>query len=344
MSSQDIENIYSTKAYGETFSLPAGSKFEIFTSDKGTFQIPLVVRELENGIYTAQSPYGYPGIVANPGIEHKQHLSEWEDFIHRFKADGIIHLKIKLPPFNSSQAETLSPFPFVNIHNVGETIFVPRYSSADDNWRAMEGRARTSVRKAQNNHLRADISTYSAEDTLPSSEFRRLYENTMSRKEANSFYFFDDYYFQKLGTNLNQQILKIIVRDGKGLAVAGCLVLVDNFAAHYHLSGSTFEGARLGANNLMLWTLIEFVSNSTLSGSHLGGGMQKDDPLYKFKKSFGGISLPFQIASIVTNEIMYRNLTLKRAEQLKLSLSQIQAAGYFPAFETPDNFAEIYVN
>lgn len=337
MNPEKSQNVYETPPYGESFTYQEGYKFEIFTSSEETFSIPLVTKDLGNGYLSAESPYGYSGIKINPNVSQSAQKAEWINFLGELQQKGLVHLKIKFPPYIPSQARSLSNFPNVQVVEVGRTILVPKLLP-EQNWDLLEGRSRTSIRKARNNGLTAEISEFTGSDTCSNSEFRTLYETTMSRKDAASFYFFDDSYFKKLQRDLNKAVFKIIVRNSDGQSLAGCLVLKDQRFAHYHLSGSSPEGTRVGANNLMLWTLIEHVSDTSLQGTHIGGGLKFEDSLYMFKKSFGGNSVPFEIGAVVTDKPFVQEAATRRAKELGITLAELLNVGYFPAFETPSHF------
>ena len=324
-------NIYASESYGKTYSRNHNTYFEILESPSGKLQIPVITRKLNNH-KSSTSPYGYPGVIIKGVRDLTELRYEWDALINRLIAKKYVHLKVKFPPFDREQVLKMQGLSEFKIFTVSETILV-HLKNDDFNWKTMEGRSRTSVRKAQKAGLFTEISDFSNEDAKEDSEFRILYSQTMQRMQASSFYFFDDEYFSKLSSFFGQKIQKILVRDSAFVPVAAAIVMLDGSIAHYHLSGSTREGAKSGANNLMLWEMIRFCISVGCESLHLGGGISGRDSLFRFKESFGGEILPFDIGISILLPAVYHDLCALRSKELDIPLENILNSGYFPAYE-----------
>jgi lipid II:glycine glycyltransferase (peptidoglycan interpeptide bridge formation enzyme) len=101
---------------------------------------------------------------------------------------------------------------------------------------------------------------------------------------------------------------------------------------HYHLSGSSVDHARMGSNNLMLWTAAQYAIENGLRQFHLGGGVGKDDDLFKFKRSFGGRELEYSVSGQIISPEPYRAHVQQRAKACNVTTTTLLTSSYFPAY------------
>jgi lipid II:glycine glycyltransferase (peptidoglycan interpeptide bridge formation enzyme) len=123
----------------------------------------------------------------------------------------------------------------------------------------------------------------------------------MTRVGASARYFFPDEYYTTLSTRLASNLLVSEVEDCDGRKVASALFMRHDSSMHYHLSGATNDAARQGATNLVVWQAAQWGLHSGASSLHLGGGVQRDDSLFKFKRSFGGKLLAFSTYGLIVD-------------------------------------------
>ena len=169
-------------------------------------------------------------------------------------------------------------------------------------------------------------------DVMGGGSFRMLYEETMRRVAAASSHFYPDFYYEHLLDGLGDRLQLISVTSASGDIAAAALMLVDDSAVHYHLSGSVPEHARDGANNLLIWTLLDWSQAHGRGLAHLGGGTSVADSLFRFKSAFGGQALPYHVGRCVVNEEAYEGLVRDQAERLGVDSSALTQNAYFPAF------------
>jgi lipid II:glycine glycyltransferase (peptidoglycan interpeptide bridge formation enzyme) len=153
----------------------------------------------------------------------------------------------------------------------------------------------------------------------------------MSRVGGSSKYFFSSDYYAQLGRGLGENLSIAEVRREDGTVAACALVMVHRGRVHYHLAGSTSEGAVMGANNLLVWTIIKWAAEHGKDTVHLGGGVSADDSLFRFKKSFGGHRAEFWTGAHVINPEKYAELTAARAHRLGVSTQTLMSSQFFPA-------------
>jgi lipid II:glycine glycyltransferase (peptidoglycan interpeptide bridge formation enzyme) len=220
----------------------------------------------------------------------------------------------------------------VEVTRRGDTILVPVDLGPDAAWTAMEGRARTAVRKAEKVGMTSGMRPVVPEDLVATSAFRRLYESTMARVGSTSKYLFADEYYTQLLDNLGQDLLIAEVCDAGGAVVACSLVMTHRDRVHYHLAGSSPESARMGANNLLVWNIVRWAAEQGKAIVHLGGGVTTDDSLFAFKKSFGGQRAEFWTGTAVLDEDRYRQLVERRSAHLGVPTQSLYSSPFFPLY------------
>jgi lipid II:glycine glycyltransferase (peptidoglycan interpeptide bridge formation enzyme) len=211
-------------------------------------------------------------------------------------------------------------------------VLVPVDQGPDAAWKAMEGRSRTAIRKAERSGFDSRLRPVRPDDTEPGSTFRRLYETTMARVGSSPRYLFTDEYYQQLLHGLGPALLMAEVYDPDGVIVAASLVMRHRGRAHYHLAGSDPGAARLGANNLLVWAIIGWAAAEGLDLVHLGGGLTADDNLFRFKRSFGGRAAEFWTGTAVLDESQYRILAEERSSRLGIPLDRMRTSSFFPLY------------
>jgi hypothetical protein len=154
----------------------------------------------------------------------------------------------------------------------------------------------------------------------------------MLRVGALPEYIFADKYYEDLLSNRSSRTALCRVTDATDHTVAACLVMEDESLTHYHLSGSSADGSRVGANSLMLWEVMKWASIRGSQTLMLGGGVRNDDALYKFKRSFSKTTRPYRAFGIVLSADTFGALVVARAAETSSSPEELKATGYFPAY------------
>jgi hypothetical protein len=184
----------------------------------------------------------------------------------------------------------------------------------------MDSHHRRIVRRARSNGIEVEIER--GPDDL--SGFVSLYEETMLRRGASSFYFFPATYWQHLLVTLGKTLVRADARAG-GRLVASIVCFASSPLLHYHLGASSEDGQALGANHYLFLETAAWGAREGFELLHLGGGVGGfEDSLYDFKRRFDpGGALPAFLGKAVHDEAAYRRLS---------GLDQIDYAGYFPAY------------
>lgn len=325
-------SVYFTRGYGAAAAIPDGGRWIALTTSDGSWQLPLVLVPTPSGVgWEARSPYGYTGIRISPLLRPAEVDRCWRESLRLLEERGVVSVFLRFSPLDTGSAGRAASLDGLTVRHVSDTVLVPT-PGEEAVWDGLRGRARTAIRKARAAGMTAELRPAAADDVASGSAFRRLYEGTMARVGAADLYCFADDYYRSLHDGLGDDLLVCTVTDAEGRTVAASLVLVDDESLHYHLSGSTPEGARAGANNLLVWRILSGAVARGRRQVHLGGGVSREDSLFRFKESFGGSAVPFHIGSAVIDRAGYDRLAEHRARELGVDVSALESTGYFPAF------------
>ena len=271
---------------------------------------PLLLRELPFGQegLDAVTPYGYGGLLPlAPGSDPVSDLRRLRDWC---ASNGVVSVLVRLHPLLGAFGH-LSQMGGVEVWEHGPTTAIELSRVEDDRLAGM-----SKGRKADLNVARRELDVSWERGEKPLERFRTVYDETMTRLGAGSFYVFPPEYYRALAEGLG---------DGLGVALAlrgdevvgGALFLADPAGrfAHYHLSGTTDAGREHKAGTFLVHAGAVWARERGCDLLHLGGGTAGADSLYAFKRSFGGLELAASFASLVVDDERYGALVARRAEE-----------------------------
>lgn len=140
--------------------------------------------------------------------------------------------------------------------------------------------------------------------------FERDYSNFLTAKRANSFWHFPSGFFEKFYKNLSSDQVFCFDAMWNGRTIGSFYALTISGCVYYFFSHSNPDYKSLNCNSSLMWFLI---MNAKAKGHHslyFGGGLQdgENDPLYKFKKSFGGNAKDYYVMKRVVNSALYQRV------------------------------------
>ena len=277
----------------------------------------------EFNYYDIITPYGYGGI--NCTSDNLELLDFYHKEFEKYcKDNNIVSEFLRLCPFTGNFKNYDNSY---EILNISKTVYM-KLDNQEQIWNDMEGRSRTAIRKALNNNL--TVKSGFTKEMLD--EFIKIYKDTMSRDDAESYYFFEDKFFDSIYNNLGKfaKVYSVYLDDKP---ISSSIIMYNGTSAHYHLSGTLSEYMKLGANNLGLYEIAVDLCNNGIKSFHLGGGYGGDSsplggdssPLLKFKRSFNKFGdLDFYIGKRIFDQDAYDVLCKERNIEDK--------NGFFPAY------------
>lgn len=324
-------SVYQSRGYGEASSSTIGGTWDVLGDAEGRWRIPLCISDVgSTGYRDATSPYGYAGIAADAELNPAEIGLAWEETLKSLASRDIVSVFLRFAPYRED-VRRFRALPGLEIVELSQTVVV---DLADESkmWAAMAGRSRTAVRKADKVGLRSRVIETNPLNLRAGEGFRHVYDTAMERVKASPAHRHQDEYYRKLTSADDIDVRLIEVLDNEESVVAATLLLVDDEAVHYHLSGSLMHAAKSGANNLLIWTAMRWAAEQGHARLHLGGGTSRDDSLYKFKASFGGRSLPFFAGRLIVMPEAYEHLVAQQAKNVGMDPQALRSLNFFPAY------------
>ena len=298
-----LKDIYYQKAYIELYLKENETIFEFHYKDANYFFYNISIKRPINKIgntitdtvfYDLETAYGYGGIISNTS-DDKFLKKAFTAYKKECLAQNIIAEFTRVHPFNES-FENLSSFCDLYVFD-RETIAVNTVLAKEQRWENYPSKIRTILRKC-NKEL-------SFEQSTDLTSFMKLYEETMSKNKANSFYYFEKSYFEKLLALKNVDLYVVKLND---TIIAASFFLFGNSLAHYHLSANDYNYRKYNANYFILDSIFDIAHDKKKSFFHLGGGRTADenDSLLKFKRKFSLVTKKFYLGGMVFHKEKYQ--------------------------------------
>lgn len=198
-----------------------------------------------------------------------------------------------------------------------KTIAINMDQSIEEVWQnEIHSKNRNMIKKAEKEGL-TFLADYEYHNIT---EFIRLYNSTMDKLEADSFYYFDENYYHALIHQIPNSFLGCVY-NGEQLLSAAIFFYYGSFG-HYHLSGSDKSQLKLSPNNYMIWEAAKELKTHGVKRFHLGGGTSSDEnnSLFQFKKKFSKTTNQFYIGKLIFSEEHYseicRNWEIQNPEKV----------------------------
>lgn len=167
---------------------------------------------------------------------------------------------------------------------------------------------RTSLRKAE----RAGL-TFEADNTTTGlADFLKVYNATMNRHDANSFYYFKESFFNELHEWLDgHYVYTKAMKDGK--VISSFLTLYGKTHAFGFLGGTLEDYFYCQPSTFLEYHTMEWLKKEGLIHYTIGGGVKGEDGLFRYKRKFDKKgSRPFYVGKKIHNEQIYQKLVRKR--------------------------------
>ncbi|QDS87237.1 Putative pyridoxal phosphate-dependent aminotransferase EpsN [Rosistilla ulvae] len=328
-------DVYFSPQYGHAVEASDQASWEVAVWKEGVILYPFLRRPTSDDAYfDIVSPYGYAGTWGASDTT----VAEWREF--RFQVQEVLRERGCIAEFQRigslvPGAESLIQSDsaiVVREHN--QTIRIPLFNGYESCWGNAESRNRTKTRKAIRQGYTWQCRNSESMDVATGSTFRRLYTDTMKRVGASDYYLFNDRYFQRLVDGFGSRFKILEVLDSQQqVQVSGVFFEYDRLL-HLHLVGSQSSALREGAGNLAYDGLIRWgCEQECFDYLHIGGGMSVGDGMYKFKRSFGGQSIPFYIGRSVLDQQVYDQLVANHAYSHACNIDDLRS-DIFPLYRS----------
>ncbi len=251
--------------------------------------------------YDFETAYGYGGPISN-------------NTENDFNIRALINFK-KYCVDNDYVAGFVRFHPLLNNHlnfdSIGNIIFdrhtiaIDLTLSEEDIWmKEISTKNRSTIKKGINSGLEFIVD----KDYNYLNNFVKLYESTMNKVEADSFFYFQQNYFTLFKAGIKNSFLGLV--SFNGTIISGAIFFYSTKYGHYHLSGSDVNFLHTNPNNFMLYEASKVMKSLGVEKFHLGGGINSDEQnsLYQFKSKFSRIKYNFYIGKSIFNSEIYNLL------------------------------------
>jgi hypothetical protein len=258
----------------------------------------------ETGLYDVQGAYGYGGPVVSCSPTSEFLENAWHAIESVWREQGVVAAFLRLHPlvgneyYMGTRWSVVADRPTISI-DLRAGVEAAFAGAAGSNHRNMVKRA-----------LQLGMYAVCRQVTPESMRaFSVMYRETMTRLNANAYYFFDGEFFERLQTELGNCLDIIQVSNEVGDTRCMALIMYGPRWAHYYLSARENTAPNC-STNLLLQAASEAAQRRGLLGIHLGGGRTASpaDSLLKFKERVGHVRHQFRTARLVIHPDRYSRL------------------------------------
>ena len=319
-----------TKTIPEAILIEEGEK---------TFFIPYLLRNinyihkqnfLESDIFDAISPYGYPGVLlSSAALKSPEFIkTAMNEFKFQLRSKNICSIFLRLHPILNNNFNEIFPDSICQI--TGETVSINLKLSVEEIWKHTKPSHRNKINRCKRRQFKVEIVNF--KDYLH--EFREIYKETMDRVGASASYYFDEFYFSYLATELADKIHLAIVKSKDNEIGCAGLFTECNGIVQYHLGGTKNKYLKEAPSKLMFDYVRYWAKERGNQLLHLGGGLggSKDDNLFRFKAGFSKQRHVYLTMRLITEEKQYLALTALQAKKLSIASDKLLKSNFFPAY------------
>lgn len=271
--------------------------------------------------FDISTPYGYGGFLIE-GNEDSHSIRQLNEIYTTYcKEKGIISEFVRFHPLLNNKFKVKSMY---DVRDLGKTITMD-LTSKEEIWNQLSSKNRNVIRKS----LKSNVEIHWGKERSLIKKFMELYNETMDRDQAKSYYYFNDEFYESLINDMKYNML-IFYAMYQGEIISMSMIIFSNKKMHYHLSASNREFQHLAATNLLLYEAACWGYETGLTKFHLGGGLgSAEDNLFKFKKAFNKESETF----FSIGKKIFDTATYKMLLELKEDTSNtIMDKNHFPEY------------
>ena len=296
--------IYMGLRYQSMLAAYDGGQVRLLVCSRGgyTAWLPMLVKEIGNGVCEAYSAYGYGGFFGDLKLSIID-IHRLKDYLARAR---IIAIFLRHSPFLFNQS--MLPEGLITLNRHTYVADLSASGSFDDFLTLISQKLRWSVNYALRAGLNVTFYPLSNCGKERIHSFYSQYAMLMTEKKVSDYHQFSESFFQDhaLYIGADCEFAEITTMDGQFMG--GAFFLLDNSGmAHYHLSALSRNAMKLqGMELLMLSALYRFGARG-YSKLHLGGGhaLDESDGLSRFKAKFASQRLNFYCSMLICDEVSY---------------------------------------
>ena len=284
------QDIYFTPEYYELYENKGDGEAQCFVFEKdGEISLYPFLKNSINKLgydfdaeyYDIQGAYGYNGPISTTA--NRNFLDEFSLAFNDYCInENIIAEFIRFNPVlkNYVYANYITPL------NVNDNVMIDLTLSEDDIWmKSFIKKRRGSIRVAIKNNITCKIFHGYEMSGEHLDIFLNIYYSTLNRNVADKYYYYQkDFYKNLINRLANNSLFIFAYKDNKPISIE--LVLFSKYIAYALFGGTLLEYYYFNPNSFLRFELLKYLKKLGISFYSMGGGNERGDKLYKFKKSF----------------------------------------------------------
>jgi len=251
--------------------------------------------DLPTDYHDISGAYGYNGPIGI--VEDEAFLQSYNNALqdHLISSNVVTEFVRYCPIIDNRRFHT-----YTKQFDVLDNVYIDLSKGLDYSWNEGFGRrVRTAIRKGESYGLETNLFRGSEIDEEHLQIFFKIYNSTMQRNNADSFYFFDFAFFQGLKDKLGEMLV-LSITFYQDTPISTELILLGDELAYGFLGGTLSEYYQYKANTFQRWELLKYLEPRGFKKYSMGGGASRNDSIYEFKMSFAkGCENPFFIGTHV---------------------------------------------
>lgn len=306
-------DIYFEPCYGNLYEAAENGKNTVweYTGKEGIIRHQFLLREIPLQVlgqkwFDIITPYGYGG----PVIADIHDGYTKDDLVQAFEREFYIYCEK-----NNIVSEFIRFHPVINNADDFKDVYHPEcIRKTLGTTLTYEDPVVTEFSKSCRKNIRSALNKGISWRVTPSPDsidvFKDIYYSTMSRNNAEEYYYFNDEYFSNCLKWFNQHILFVEAIFEEKTIAAG-LYFIYGDTIHIHLSGTLSEYLYLSPAYILRYAATLWGKENGYKLIHHGGGKSNaaDDSLFLFKKQFAQTtSFDFYVGKKIWNEAGYEKL------------------------------------
>ncbi|GET24683.1 GNAT family N-acetyltransferase [Prolixibacter sp. NT017] len=281
--------------------------------------------QLRETYYDIVSPYGYGGYLRSDGC-----TTPIDDFLKTFhmycQDQHIVSEFVRFHPWLKTH-EGCDIEIDVSLYN--QVVAIDTAKTAEEMWSDFDRKCRNRIRKSAKEGVTIEI------DSSPKAieVFLPLYTETMSRNEANLYYYFSKDYFRNMVKLLDGNITFFHARLNHEI-IASILVITGGAFANAHLAGTNTAYLHLSPMMALFHEAAIWAGKQGYRYFILGGGRSSspDDSLLKMKTKFAKETISFHTGKKIHLPEVYKELSHLKKIHIQQNKLDILHTEYFPEY------------
>jgi len=280
------------------------------------------------------SVYGYSGPLASGCVPGDEFLADaWREIAGVWREQGVVSAFTRFHPllenaaligripWGDSRADEPAP-----VAPLGRTISID-LTLADA---AIRSGYSESLRRQIKNYRQVGQVTTHDESWDDLEAFTSLYHETMSRNEADEYYFWDVENFRRLRASLDGHVHLLVTRVGDVVGAAGLFTEYQGIVQE-HLMAANEALASVSPYKVLIDDTAHWAKLRGNSVLHLGGGRgAREDSLFEFKRRFSPRRHEFFTGRWILDRARYDELV--EARSAAVGPGKTLSPGYFPRY------------